>query len=360
MRRKYTWFALLLALALVAAACGGDDDADTTDTTEAATDTTAAATETTAAATDTTEATTDTEAPMETFRVAIIAPSASNDLAFTQSMVDAVTVVSGSVDMEIAITDGTFIVDDAAAAIRDYADQGYDLVIAHGSQYGGSLVEIAPDFPEVSFAWGTAADTFGLPNVYAYEAASDEGGYVMGVLAAALSQSGTVGVVGPVEVGDAKLYVDGFAAGVVAENADADVKIVYTGSFSDVALASETAQAHASAGADVLTGSAQMVVGAIGVAAENGILWFGTQADQAQLAPEIVVASQVYHWEVVISQIVAKVQAGELGGEVFVIDLANGGEVIEYNPGYDVPADVVAKGDAAIAGIIDGSISTGG
>ncbi|MDX2344037.1 MAG: BMP family ABC transporter substrate-binding protein, partial [Acidimicrobiia bacterium] len=202
--------------------------------------------------------------------------------------------------------------------------------------------------------------TFGLSNVYSYEAASDQGGRVMGIMAAALSKSDVVGIVGPIEVGDAKLYVDGFAAGALAENAAADVKIVYTGSFSDVALASETAQAHATSGADVLTGSAQMVVGAVGVAAENGILWFGTQANQAQLAPDVVVASQVYHWEVVISQIVSQVQAGTLGGEIFVIDLANGGEIIEYNPGYDVPADVVAKGDAAIAGIIDGSISTGG
>ncbi len=191
----------MVAFALVVAACGGDDDAETTETTAApettaATETTAAATETTAGGTETTAAPTETEAPMETFRVAIIAPSAQNDLAFTQSMVDAVNSVAGSVDMEIAITDGTFIVEDAASAIRDYADQGYDLVIAHGSQYGGSLVEIAPDFPEVSFAWGTAADTFGLPNVYSYEAASDEGGYVMGVLAAALSESGTIGIVG--------------------------------------------------------------------------------------------------------------------------------------------------------------------
>ncbi|MCP4306481.1 MAG: BMP family ABC transporter substrate-binding protein [bacterium] len=355
MDKRYLWIGLgvvAIVAILVVALSGGDDD-ETTETTVASGETTEAPSETTEAPSDT------TEAPAEAFRVAVIAPSAQNDLAFTQSMVDAVNVVSGSVDMEIAITDGTIIVEDAASAIRDYADQGYDLVIAHGSQYGGSLVEIAPDFPDVSFAWGTAADTFGLPNVYAYEAASDEGGYVMGVLAAALSESDTVGVVGPVEVGDAKLYVDGFAAGVLGENPGADVKIVYTGSFSDVALASETAQAHATAGADVLTGSAQMVVGAVGVAAENGILWFGTQANQAQLAPEIVVASQVYHWEVVISQIVAQVQAGTLGGEVFVIDLANGGEVIEYNPGYEVPADVVAKADATIAGIIDGSISTG-
>ena len=130
------------------------------------------------------------------FKVAIIAPSASNDLAFTQSMVDAANKLKeDGVIGEVAVTDGTFVVEDAAVAIRDYASQGYDLVIAHGSQYGGSLQEIAPDFPEVSFAWGTAADTFGLPNVYSYEAASDQGGEVMGKMAAALSQSANVGFV---------------------------------------------------------------------------------------------------------------------------------------------------------------------
>ncbi len=53
--------------------------------------------------------------------------------------------VTSSVD----ITDGTFVVEDAAAAIRGYAEDGFDLVIAHGSQYGGPLAEIAPDFPDV-------------------------------------------------------------------------------------------------------------------------------------------------------------------------------------------------------------------
>ncbi len=52
-----------------------------------------------------------------------------------------------------------FVVDDAAAAIRDYASQGYNLIIAHGSQYGSSVQEIAPDFPDTSFAWGTTVDT---------------------------------------------------------------------------------------------------------------------------------------------------------------------------------------------------------
>jgi len=320
MKRKFTWLAILVAFALVATACGDDDDA----------------------AVDNSD-----------FRIAIVAPSASNDLAFTQSIVDGVAAIGVTPN----ITDGTFIVDDAAAAIRDYASQGFDLVIGHGSQYGASISEIAPDFPDVAFAWGTAADTFGLDNVFAYEAASDEGGYVMGVLAAALSSSGTIGVVGPIEVGDAKLYVDGFIAG--AESGGANATATYTGSFSDVALASETAEAFASTGADVLTGTAQMVVGAVGVANDKGILWFGTQANQTELAPSIVVASQVYHWEVILTDMIAKVKDGTLGGETYKITLDNGGLVIEYNDDYDLDGAAKDLADAAIAGIKDGSISTG-
>ena len=202
-------------------------------------------------------------APAEPFRVAVVAPSASNDLAFTQSMFDAVTALKDAGHIsEFAITDGTFIVEDAGAAIRGYAEEGYDLVIAHGSQYGGPLQEIAPDYPDVSFAWGTAVDTFGIPNVNSYSVRSDLGGYVNGTVAAQLTESNVLGVVGPIEVGDAKLYVDGFVAGATAQNPDVDVKVVYIGSFADVALAAETAQQHISAGADVLTGTAQMVVGA--------------------------------------------------------------------------------------------------
>jgi len=324
---RFIGISVLMAFVLVVAACGDDDD-DTT--------------------------------PAEAFRIAIVAPSASNDLAFTQSIVDAVNVIAGEMgNVDIQVTDGTFVVDDAAAAIRGYADDGVDLVIAHGSQYGGSLAEIAPDFPDTAFVWGTSADTFGLSNVSSYEAASDEGGYVMGVMGAALSQSGVIGIVGPIEVGDAKLYVDGYQAGALAEDPGATVNINYTGSFSDVALAAEAAQAHLAAGADVLTGTAQMVVGAVGVANENTMLWFGTQANQTSLAPEIVVASQVYHWEVVLRDLVAMIQGGTLGGEIYTIDLANGGLVIEFNDGFDLPADVKAKADAAIAGIADGSISTG-
>jgi basic membrane protein A len=298
------------------------------------------------------------------FRVAVIMPSAINDLAFSQSMYDALSAIQtemgGPDNMELVYSEGMFVVDDAAAAIRDYASEGYDLVIAHGSQYGSSLQEIAPDFAETSFAWGTTVDTFadeGVTNVFAYEAASDQGGYVNGVIAGMLTESNVVGVIGPIETGDAKLYVDGFVAGVLAANPGAEVNVNYIGSFSDVALAAEAANTHIAAGADVLAGTAQMVVGAIGVAEENGVLWLGTQASQTSLAPDIVVANQVYDWTVVLDEIISLTQAGTHGGTAYRITLENGGLLMEYNDGFDLPGDVRTAADETAQGIIDGSIT---
>jgi basic membrane protein A len=291
------------------------------------------------------------------FRVAIVAPSASNDLAFTQSMVDAVNVLATEMGIEVAVTDNTFVPDEAAAAVRLYAEQDFDLVIAHGSQFGAALIEIAPQFPETAFAWGTASDTFGLPNVYAYDAAAQEGGYVLGALASMLSTSKVTGVVGPIEVGDAAQYINGFEAGARAEDPSTDVLVSYTGSFSDIALATETAEAHIGAGADVLTGSAQMVVGAISTAEQQGVPWFGTQANQASLAPANVVASQVYHWEVALRPILADITAGTLAGTTYTANLANGGLIIEYNPDYPLSPETRQRADELTAAIASGSIT---
>jgi basic membrane protein A len=170
----------------------------------------------------------------------------------------------------------------------------------------------------------------------------------MGKMAAALSQTANVGVVGPIEVGDAKLYVDGFEAGVLSQNGNATVNINYIDSFSDVALASEAAKSLIGAGADVLSGTAQMTVGAIGAAKTEKVLWFGTQSNQTDIAPEIVVASQVYHWEHMLEDMINKVQDGTLGGELYVITFANDGLVIEYNEDFDLPDDVKDIAEDAI------------
>ncbi len=61
----------------------------------------------------------------------------------------------------------------------------------------GTVQQLAPQFPKTSFAWGTAGVTYGLKNVFAYQANSQEGGYVEGYMAAKLSKSKVLGVIGP-------------------------------------------------------------------------------------------------------------------------------------------------------------------
>lgn len=354
MKRLLLLITLLLAFTLVMVGCGGGA---TPETTESPTESSEEAAPTEEEATE--EEQTEPSGP---FRVAVVMPSAINDLAFSQSMFDSLTAIQeemGAENFEFDYSENMFVVDDAAAALRDYASQGYNLVIAHGSQYGSSLQEIAPDFPDTSFAWGTTVDTFGIPNIFAYEARSEQGGYVNGVIAASLSESGVIGVVGPIETGDAQLYVDGFVAGVMATNPDAQVNVNYIGSFSDVALATEAAQTHVNAGADALSGTAQMVVGAIGVAEENGALWFGTQSSQTSLAPSIVVANQVYDWTGTLNEMISLIQGGTLGGRSFALTLENGGLVMDYNPDFELPEEVRALADETVAGIIDGSVTIG-
>ena len=273
----------------------------------------------------------------EPFRVAFIMPSTVNDFAWSQSMYDALMTIQeemGEDEFQFVYSESMFVVADAAAAIRDYASEGYNLIIAHGSQYGSSLVEIAPDFPNTSFAWGSTANVFtdeGITNIYAYEPLAEQGGFVNGVLAAKLSKSNIFGVIGPIETGDAKYYTEGFKAGIESVTPDAKINVTWIGSYSDVALASEAAQTHIDAGADVLTGTSQMVVGAIGVVKQRGALWFGYDVDQSALAPQHVVSSVDVVWAVALRPMIEMIKKGEMGGKIFTLNLENGGLRIVVN-----------------------------
>jgi basic membrane protein A len=296
------------------------------------------------------------------FKVALVLPSTITDLSWSQAMYEGFVSIQeemgGESALEIAYTENMFDVTAAEQALRDYADEGYSLIIAHGTQYGSSVFAVAPDYPETSFAWGTAMDTGeseGLTNVFAYQANAEEGAYVEGVMAAMMSKSGIIGIIGPVAAGDALLYDNGFQQGVMATNPDAQVLIAYTGGFGMTTEATAIAQSQIAAGADVLTGSSQQVVGAIDAIANAGGYWFATQWDQSPQWPETVVVSQVYDWKPAQMDMIEKIKSGVLGGTAYTLTLANEGQVFVYGQ-VEVSDEVKEAADAAIQGIIDGDI----
>lgn len=298
-----------------------------------------------------------TSQSVRTLKVALVAPSATNDLSWTQTMYSAVESLKTSQHLKLAVSANEYVTSDAANIIREYASQGYNLVIGHGGQYGSIIQQLAPQFPKVSFAWGAVSSTFDLPNVFAYEAEANEGGYVQGYMAGMLSKSHVLGVIGPIATGDDMLYVDGFVAGVRAENKSNVIHPVYTGSYSDDSLMATAAKTFVSDGADVLSATTQSSVGALGIARSDKLPFFASDWSEASLAPHSVVSSQVYDWQSVLIQMFGAIRSGKLGGATYVIDIGNGGETIDFNSGYRLPARIKAEGEKLIKEITDGTLT---
>lgn len=273
-------------------------------------------------------------------KVAVILPSSINDAAWSQSVYDSLFLVQrkmGADNFQFSYSENMFVIADAAAAIRDYAIRGYDLVIAFGAQFPASVLEVAPDFPDTSFVLEGVSEKYTeivekYPNIFAYETFEEEPGYVQGVVAAKITRSGTIGVVVPIKTGGIRRFVEGFEAGIKATKPDAKLLISWTGSFSNLAMGSEAAQTQINAGADVMTGSSQMAIGAIGVANQQGVYYLSTVCrKQAETAPEVIPLGSYIAWSGMLEKIIGLLQKGQKGGRFFPINLANGGYKFKVN-----------------------------
>lgn len=296
----------------------------------------------------------------EKLKIALVLPATVDDLAWGQSMVEGLKAVQktmGEDKVEVSISEKLGNAVEAGSAIRQYATQGYDIILAHGSQYQSVLTEITKDFPETTFAYGTGFEA--QDNVFAYDPQAQEGGYLLGMLAAMTSKSGIVGIVGPVESGDAVKYNYGVQQGVLKGKADVTTRTAYTGSFNDIVGAGNMAKTQMAAGADILTGSSQQAVGALRAVAETeGKYWLSTDMDQSAIAPEHVLAAQVYNWEKIVTKIIELRKKGTLGGEHLTLSFADGTIDLVYNDKLadKIPAEAKTAVEQAKQDIISGKL----
>ncbi|MDR1979404.1 MAG: BMP family protein [Synergistaceae bacterium] len=290
-------------------------------------------------------------------KIAFVVPSTRDDMAWSQAMYEGIVAVQkklGEANLELSISERLGNPVDAAAAIRQYASQGYDIIIAHGTQYQSLLNDIAPDFPETSFAYGTGYAT-NHPNIFAYDPQAQEGAYLGGMIAGLMTKSGVIGLVGPVEAGDAIKYNKGFEMGVKAVNDKAVVRTAYTGSFNDLVGAGDIAKTAIKGGADFLSGSSQQSVGAVKAAAETeGVYWIATDLNMKDIAPKTVLAAQVYRFEIVVQEMIDSREKGVLGGRAIPLTFGNG--YIEMQVNLPLPPDVAEKVEKAKADIASGAL----
>jgi basic membrane protein A and related proteins len=238
-------------------------------------------------------------------------------------------------------------------AFVSYGTTGYDLVFAHGFEYQDAAIRAGEQFPEltivVSGGGRVAANV--VPLIFTLEEAS----YLAGMMAGGMTRSGTVGMVGGVEIPPAQGTFRAFEAGVRAVRPDAVVFETFIGNWDDVAAAKEAAVAQIRRGADVLihnTDAASFgVFQAVREAVEaGGAVWaLGMNRDQNHLAPEVTLGSAVIRIPEAFLDVTRGWQAGDVGGAPIYAGSTR--HIVDFviNPAVRgrVPDALVARIDAA-------------
>ncbi len=245
-------------------------------------------------------------------------------------------------------------------ALRRFAEAGANPVITMGFAMADPLSAVAPDYPDTKFV---AIDVTWLdaPNIRQIGFAEHEGSFLVGMMAAMASESGTVGFIGGMDIPLIRHFGCGYAQGVKAVNPDATIVANMTGTtpaaWNDPVKGSELTKAQISQGADVIYAAAGGTgVGVLQTAADEDVLSIGVDSNQNHLHPGKVLTSMLKRVDVAVYD--ALVAGENLETGVFAWGLAqNGvGYALDDNNAPLVSDEMKASVDEARQKIIDGEI----
>jgi basic membrane lipoprotein Med (substrate-binding protein (PBP1-ABC) superfamily) len=369
--------AVATVLALGLGACGDDDD-DTTAEEDAPTTEGEGEGEGDAGATEGALVTLEdeceaaqadgVEAP-EGFRVNLVTDIGRiDDGTFNQFAYEGMTAAEECFGFETSYIETVSEADYATNIATTLSDQP-DVVITNGFLIATDTLAAAEDNTEVNFIGIDQFQEEFPPNYVGVLFREDQGGYLAGVLAASLSESGVIGVVGGREdVPPVVRFVNAYETGAQSVNPDIRVLSVYNESFTTPDKGASDAAQFIGEGADVIFGAGgQTGSGGVAAAAEQGVWAIGVDQDEYfttfnggdAAGSEYLATSAIKRVDLaVFRNIVAAIQ-GEFEGGVYTLEAANDG--ITYAPFHDaeIPEDVAATLEETRQGLADGSIDTG-
>ncbi len=243
-------------------------------------------------------------------------------------------------------------------ALRTYAAQGYGLVFAHGFEFQGAAERVSAKYPETVIIVTSGERAVGnvAPLIYRLEEAS----YLAGMVAGGMTRSNLLGFVGGIELPPIQAAYRGWVRGAKATNANVETRKIYLNSFDDAAAGREAALALIRAGADVFHHNADAAaLGVFQAVRETpGVYVFGSNADQAAVAPDRVVGSAVIDLPYSFLLVPREVAGGTFKPVPKEFGLRSG--VIRYvpNPALvdSVPAEIQARVRAAADSIAAGTL----
>lgn len=312
--------ALILAVMLVVslAACSGGSTGSTTSTDASQASTKVAATG---------------------MKVAMICDSSISDGGWGAACYNAMIAAAEKEGWETKYTD-SISQDQYFDSIDAYCQQGFNMIYAPGNQYTDAVLQAADMYPEISFALlnGNEATPGKAKNgnVYSLLPNAEQIGWIAGALAGLMTESGTIGFIGGMELDTTKGKYEAYkaSAAYVAEKEGKKCETLdcpYAGSFDDSAKGTEFAKTMIEQGADVFFGDASAVDQGARQAideynkAQGGIKVYdiGQPADILG-QNECVICSQCTDNSAMICQCMEAVVAGKLGGETLYGTLENG------------------------------------
>jgi basic membrane protein A len=281
----------------------------------------------------------------EVVEVALLLPGPITDGGWSQLAYEGLQTLGEEEGFEVAFSENIAQAD-IPETTRGYADDGFDLIIGHGFEFGSAFIEIAPDYPDQLFFATTFQPQDEIPaNTQYVDAAYFDAAYAAGVLAAMMSESKTVGFVGGGDNPTQQGMMDAFIA--AAEEHGAQGLGVVTGDYNDAAKGREAAATMIGNGADVIWHAADVTgLGAIEGAVASDAKVLGCYSDQTELAPEAMGASLVMDLGPMVQKLGHDVRDGTFAAGVEWQPTVNEMWHWSYNNGQsdhnpDVIADVV-------------------
>jgi len=290
-------------------------------------------------------------------RVALITPGSIADAAWNAGAYAGLTLIRDSLGVEVSHVEARTPAEQEEA-LRTYAVQGWDLVFGHGFEFQQPAERVSAEHPGTVFIVTSGERVAGnvAPLVFRIE----EGTFLAGMVAGALSKTGKIGFVGGIELPPIRRGYQGWVAGARRMNPAIETRVSYLNNFDDAAAGREAALAMIRVGVDMLHHNADAAgLGVFQAAKESrGVYVFGANADQRSLAPERVVGSAIIDLPRAFLAVARELAEGRFTPKVESFGLEGG--VIRYvpNPALDslLPPDLTGRVAAAADSIIAGTL----
>lgn len=349
-RSLYSLAVLILALSFVAACGSDDDDAPATSAATTAATTAATSAATTSGSTPASSGGSSASGSVEGRKIAVLFPGLVDDGSWNQYGYEGLKQLEEQ-GAEIAYTEQV-TQDKQLEVFRNYAQQGYDVVLGHGGEYVDSALTAASEFPDTEFVVTNGNQGNGS-NMTSLTFNYGDAGFLAGTLAGLMTETNKIALVAGEEIPIVLDALRGFEAGAKLVNPDVTVDHTITGAWADVDKAREASLALINNDTDVLWHVLDAAdAGVFSAADDEGVMAIGLMGDQSRLGPDSYLGSALFDPAALMHKALAEDMDGGVHSQGIVEGAVSMGAFSD-----NVPQDVQDKIQEAIDGLMSGELS---